>query len=126
MTPLSNLLVCGLLQVTLVAAVGLMVVAISSRWSRNSAARFSFGTLVAIVVLTVMAFLPLPSWLAVRDADPAVSGSTNASTVRSEDKAPTDVQELTQPEPFGIAEFLSGPTPGVAPTSSRRYALGSE
>jgi hypothetical protein len=63
MNTLSNLLVCGLLQVTLVAIVGLCVVAISGRWSRVSAARLSMMTLTSIVMLTVLALVPWPSWL---------------------------------------------------------------
>jgi hypothetical protein len=55
MNALGNLLVCGLLQVTLVAAVGLIVVAISGRWSRVSAVTFSMATLSAIVMLTELA-----------------------------------------------------------------------
>lgn len=115
MTPLSNLLVCGLLQVTLVAAAGLMIVAVSSRWSRNSAARFSFVTLVAIVALTAMAFVPLPSWLDVRNSNDnsALPNSRNASNSSSEDLGQSDAQELTQPVPFGIAEFLSAGVEGL-------------
>ena len=91
MSSFGNLLVCGLLQVTLVAALGLVVVAISGRWSRISSAWFSCVTLLSIVILTGLAFVPWPSWLekATTDAaaDSVASSRSTAENVDSENDA---------------------------------------
>lgn len=116
MNALSNLLVCGLLQVTLVAARGLIVVAISGWWSRTSAATFSSASLAGIVMLTVLAFVPWPSWL-----DPSQDGSTastssgekNAKNVHSDGDGLAEVKNRTKPEQFGFMEYLSAGVEGL-------------
>lgn len=116
MNALSNLLVCGLLQVTLVAAVGLIVVAISGRWSRISAATLSFATLAGIVMLTVLAFVPWPSWLDSVKPDSkasATSSQQSAKNGHSDGNDRAEVKNLTNSEPFGFAEFLSAGVEGL-------------
>ena len=117
MNSLSNLLVCGLLQVTIVAAVGLVVVAISGRWSRISSAWFSCVTLFAIVVLTGLAFVPWPSWLEEATtgstADSVAYSSSNMENGNIGDDALAKAKNLTQPVPFGFADFLSAGVEGL-------------
>ena len=117
MSSFGNLLVCGLLQVTLVAAVGLVVVAISGRWSRISAAWFSCVTLFAIVMLTGLSFVPWPSWL-----DEATTKAETGSMASIRLKAATEDPEsdslakagsLTKPVPFGFADFMSAGVEGL-------------
>jgi beta-lactamase regulating signal transducer with metallopeptidase domain len=62
MNAMGNLLICGLLQVSLVAIFAIAVISIGSRWSRRWAASLSFWSLLGIVALTVLAMFPLPSW----------------------------------------------------------------
>lgn len=116
MNALSNLLVCGLLQVTLVATVGLIVVAISGRWSRISAASFSFATLAAIVTLTILAFVPWPSWLDKAQAGSTTSVASNLQGSMNPDSsrdALADARELAKPEAFGFAEFMAAGVEGL-------------
>ena len=103
---LSNLVVCGLLQVTLVATVGLIACVICGRWSRMSAAPLSFVTLTAILVLTLLAFVPWPSWLDSKTASsPEIRSDATLPTAAS---MPTnfafDASKI-QPEQFGLQEF---------------------
>lgn len=62
MNAMGNLLICGLLQVSLVAIFAIAVISVGSRWSRRWAASLSFWSLLGIVALTVLAMFPLPSW----------------------------------------------------------------
>lgn len=62
MYTIGNLLVCGLLQVSLVAFFAIATTMIGSRWSRRWAASLSAWALIGIVGLTLLAMLPLPSW----------------------------------------------------------------
>jgi beta-lactamase regulating signal transducer with metallopeptidase domain len=113
MNALQNLLFCGLLQVTLVAAVGLIVVAISGRWSRFTAASFSFLTLTAIFALTVLAFVPWSGWLADSAAHSAASKSSGLTTATDNSGTVEGAVALDDAQPFGIAEFVSAGIEGI-------------
>jgi beta-lactamase regulating signal transducer with metallopeptidase domain len=113
MNALQNLLICGLLQVTLVAAVGLIVVAISGRWSRFTAASFSFLTLTAIFALTVLAFVPWPGWLADSTALSTASDSSGMIPATDNPRTPEDAAALNDAQPFGIADFFSAGIEGL-------------
>lgn len=63
MNAIGNLLVCGLLQVSLVAIFAIATISIGSHWSRRWAASLSFWSMLGIVLLTVLSLFPLPSWL---------------------------------------------------------------
>ena len=117
MSSFGNLLVCGLLQVTLVAAVGLVVVAISGRWSRISAAWFSCVTLFAIVVLTGLSFVPWPSWLdeATTRAETGSVASVRSNMVTGDPEADSlaKAKNLAKPVQFGISDFVSAGVEGL-------------
>lgn len=110
----SNLIVCGLLQVTLVAIAGLIAVAISGRWSRVSAARLSLTTLTAIMLLTALAFVRWPSWLdANSPSNAAVAEKAVVSALTSGSPSNTFDPATTQLETFGAREFISAGIEGL-------------
>ncbi len=114
MNTLSNLLVCGLLQVTLVAIVGLCVVAISGRWSRVSAARLSMMTLTSIVLLTLLALVPWPSWLERSSASTQSNNGQMTEEVASNGtSSPAFDPSKTQLESFGVSDFLAAGLDGI-------------
>lgn len=126
MDSLSNLVVCGLLQVTLVAAVGLICVVISGRWSRVSAATLSFTTLTAIVMLTLLAFVPWPSWLDANAASDAgiVAEAKFPSAARESSDFAFDASKI-RPEEIGLREFVSAGVEGLRNMNRKSAVLPS-
>ena len=72
MNTYGSLLICGL-QVTLVAAFGLLMCFAVRRWLRTSAAMPLSATLGSVVLLTLCAFSSWPSWL--HRSEPRVVGT---------------------------------------------------
>lgn len=62
MTPLIETLLWCILQVTLVGMLALVMCAVLRRWSPSGNALVPAAALAAVVVLTVCAFVPWPSW----------------------------------------------------------------
>lgn len=117
MNAMGNFLVCGLLQVSLVAMFAIATISIGSRWSRRWAASLSFWSLLGIVLLTVLSLFPLPSWLDQktwgRVADRSNVGlaekvDTNGFTAAAD----SDLSAKTA-EPFMWSEVLAAGVEGI-------------
>lgn len=123
MNAMGNLLVCGVLQVTLVAAVGLIATAVRSRWGRNSAVSPAFWALMLIAVLTVLAFVSMPSWLTRSDQSSTVSENSKRLVSRNlnesvpvQGASPGVVSDIAAAEPeqwAGLTEFLAAGWEGL-------------
>ena len=115
MNALGNMLVCGLIQVTLVTVVGLIVVAVCSRWSRTAATTPAALALGAVVVLTLIALSPWPSWLnQTRSRSTTASIGNSAESIDTETEHVSDVHSsASEPIPFGIREAFAAGIDGL-------------
>lgn len=105
MSPSNNLLICGLLQVTLVALAGLLTLPVFRRLRRNATVVLTH-TLLGIGVLTVAAFLPLPSWLSQSDQEAQTEIPVVAGEMTLKDPQPKLSLPKSAPQPFGIREYF--------------------
>lgn len=111
---LGNLIVCGLIQVTLVA----FVATIASQlfhWKRNSSMPLLKAALTAIVLLTFAVLVPIPSWLQTRSIGRSTTSAPPTSTSSLVDQ--DGVELVTEPEDkagnttsaFGLRDaFIAG------------------
>ncbi|MFO0979341.1 MAG: DUF1559 domain-containing protein [Planctomycetaceae bacterium] len=112
MIPSNNLLICGLLQVSLVALVGLLTVPVFRHLRRNATVILSH-TLLGISVLTVAAFLPLPSWLDTSEQETVVETPVIAVESSAGNASPkVDLKTITPPA-FGLREYLAAGIDGI-------------
>ncbi len=137
MNAMGNLLVCGVLQVTLVAAVGLIATSVCSRWGRNAAVSPAVWALISIVVLTVLAFVSMPSWLTRSDRSSNMSENSDRPASDNPDQAApaqssslSVISDISAEEPQkwgGFYELISAGWEGVhnlnAPPSESMKAL---
>lgn len=117
MNAIGNLLICGLLQVSLVAIFAIATISIGSRWSRRWAASLSFWSLLGIVTLTVLAMFPLPSWFDQQLWKSADSVSGTIAAVQGNEKGliPIDNSAAvkTTGEPSAWSEVLAAGIDGI-------------
>ena len=101
------LLICGLLQVTVVAAVGLVASGVCRRCLRASAGTPLIATLASVVLLTLLAVSPWPSWLETESGQELAGDSTEV-TVSDTVGTAIPVRRFEAPtESFGIREALA-------------------
>ncbi|MBL8813385.1 MAG: DUF1559 domain-containing protein [Planctomycetaceae bacterium] len=112
MSPSNNLLICGLLQVTLVALAGLLTLPVFRRLRRNATVVLKH-TLLGIGVLTVAAFLPLPSWLSMNEQDVPAEIPVVAHEMSADTSGPKFSVPKTAPQPFGLREYLAAGLDGL-------------
>lgn len=117
MNAIGNLLICGLLQVSLVAIFAIATISIGSRWSRRWAASLSFWSLLGIVTLTVLAMFPLPSWFDQQLWKSADSMSGTIAAVQGNEKGiiPSDNSATVKAtgEPSAWSEVLAAGIDGI-------------
>ncbi len=102
---MNTLLICGL-QVTLVATVGLLISLIARRWLRASATVPLAATLAAVVLLTVCALSPWPSWLQRSSSQETGSGLLNVTLPKfATDPANAPFVEHLTPAPWGYVSL---------------------
>ncbi|MBL8818039.1 MAG: DUF1559 domain-containing protein [Planctomyces sp.] len=123
MNAMGNLLVCGVLQVTLVAAVGLIATAVCSRWGRNAAVSPAVWALMSIIVLTVLTFVSMPSWLTrsdnlstVTEISVPLSSGDGDETILAQEASLGVASDVPAAEPqtwAGFSELISAGWEGV-------------
>jgi beta-lactamase regulating signal transducer with metallopeptidase domain len=131
MNAIGNLLICGLLQVTIVAGFALTATLIGGRWSRSWAASLACWSLCCIMLLTVLAIIPLPSWFDqaanLGSATSAQGPADNAAKLTSEKSNPPLL--ATQPERIDWSGVWSASIEGIrnfnAPDSEANNAAAT-
>ncbi|MFO0943962.1 MAG: M56 family metallopeptidase [Pirellulales bacterium] len=113
---LGNLIVCGLIQVTLVA----VVATLASRfihWRKGSSMPLLQAALAVIVLLTIAVIVPMPSWLQPQANTIETSSVQNGSSVPNTEEAnPTKSVETTPKKTdnkFGLREAFAAGLEGI-------------
>ncbi len=116
MNLLGNLIICGLLQVTLVVLVAKLASSII-QWQKRSSMPLLTAALAAIVLLTIAVAIPVPSWLQ-SSAGGQAAGSTQMPG------SPVQVNDLNSPLPkenavvdatqsFGLRDAITAGIEGI-------------
>ncbi len=111
MSPVNNLLICGILQVSLLALAGLLAIPILRHLRRNATVLL-LHTLIGISILTVAAFLPIPSWLSAPDSSVPGNVAQASSVELTADLRPVADPPKIAPVQFGLREYLAAGVEG--------------
>lgn len=111
MSPVNNLLICGVLQVSLLALAGLLAIPVLRHLRRNATVLL-LHTLIGISVLSVAAFLPIPSWLSAPDSSVPGNVAQASSVELTADLRPVADPPKIAPVQFGLREYLAAGVEG--------------
>lgn len=112
----NNLIVCGLIQVTLVALVATMA-SFWIQWRKRSSIPLLTAALTSIVLLTFAVMIPLPSWLqqhSSRSQSFSLAPDDTKAPGDEADNPPTRIKNSTATtNAFGFREFVAAGVDGI-------------